>query len=294
MGAMGPQGLQGATGAMGPMGPIGPMGPMGMPGAPGTNGVNGSTWYTGAGAPSSATGAVGDLYLNTDNGDVYKKTASGWGSSISNLTGPAGSAGSGGTAWTSGTGTPTGGNNGDFYLNTSTGAIYKNTSGTWSAIYTPAASAGGATMLVDASVNTEQTPPLANGLNTAAQVSFGSESTDVGNTWNGSTFTAPSAGVYEIQVQLMSKDVSPTTTVSMALQVYFGSAVNGPKTKYGMYPSVSSSNFPSGLRGRSSMSVTVSMAAGETMSVGALVANSSNSSTIAAIPASNIQIFKVG
>lgn len=42
----------------------------------GTNGVNGATWWTGAGAPGTVTGAVtGDRYVNTTNGEVYKSTA---------------------------------------------------------------------------------------------------------------------------------------------------------------------------------------------------------------------------
>ena len=94
---------------------------------------------------------------------------------------------------------------------------------------------------------------------------------------------------------MLTKDSVPaTSTVSMALQAYFGGVVNGPKTKYANYPAVTASNFPSGLKGRSILSVTVSMSGSETMSIGALVANSSTSSTIAAVPASNIQVFKLG
>ena len=45
---------------------------------------------------------------------------------IGSLAGPAGPAGTNGTSITSGTGTPTGGNNGDTYVNTTTGDVYTN------------------------------------------------------------------------------------------------------------------------------------------------------------------------
>lgn len=68
----------------------GPTGATGAIGATGPAGTNGATWYTGAGAPSAGTGVDGDLYYNTSNGDIYKKTAGSWGSPISNITGPTG------------------------------------------------------------------------------------------------------------------------------------------------------------------------------------------------------------
>ena len=44
-------------------------GSAGAPGAPG------SVWRNGSGVPSNSLGANGDYYLNTDNGDVYKKSS---------------------------------------------------------------------------------------------------------------------------------------------------------------------------------------------------------------------------
>ena len=43
-------------------------------------------WHTGSGAPSSLIGSVGDLYLNTANGDVYEKKDSFW-QLITNISG---------------------------------------------------------------------------------------------------------------------------------------------------------------------------------------------------------------
>lgn len=55
----------------------------------------GSTWFDGAGVPSSGTGSNGDYYLNTSNGDVYRKSAGAW-SVVGNIKGPQGDAGADG------------------------------------------------------------------------------------------------------------------------------------------------------------------------------------------------------
>lgn len=89
-----------------------------------------STWYTGAGAPSNASGLVGDFYVNSTTGDYYKKdTVSHW-ALQGNLKGPSGS------MWYSGNGTPdqagSPGIVGDYYIDTSTGLFYRQTSlGVW-------------------------------------------------------------------------------------------------------------------------------------------------------------------
>jgi hypothetical protein len=97
-GPTGATGAAGATGATGPTGATGATGATGPTGATGAAGVNGSTWYSGSGAPASGTGVNGDYYLNTANGDVYKKAAGAWGSPIENLTGPTGATGATGAA----------------------------------------------------------------------------------------------------------------------------------------------------------------------------------------------------
>lgn len=114
--------------------PTGQTGPTGSTGATGTPGA---LWYTGAGAPVTIHND-GDLYLNTSNGDVYKQASGAWGSPVENITGPTGATGPAGTngtngsVWYSGAGAPsTTHNDGDFYLNTSNGDVYKQVSGAW-------------------------------------------------------------------------------------------------------------------------------------------------------------------
>lgn len=68
---------------------MGPAGADGSDGTNGSNGVDGATWYTGSGAPDNGAGAVNDLYINTANGDYYKKTGVSTWTLQGNLTGPA-------------------------------------------------------------------------------------------------------------------------------------------------------------------------------------------------------------
>lgn len=44
----------------------------------GDDGIDGSTWYSGAGVPSSGLGVDGDYYLDTVSGDIYSKTSGTW------------------------------------------------------------------------------------------------------------------------------------------------------------------------------------------------------------------------
>jgi len=191
-GSQGPQGVKGDTGATGSQGPIGntgPQGPIGNTGAQGPQGVKGDTgltgsqgpqgatgsqgpagtagekWFSGAGAPATATGAIADWYLDTANGDIYEKTgASAW-TLRGNIKGPQGAtgatgsqgpigntgaqgpqgatgsqgpqgatgsqgpAGTAGEKWFTGAGAPSGatGSVADWYLDSSNGDYYEKT-----------------------------------------------------------------------------------------------------------------------------------------------------------------------
>jgi hypothetical protein len=103
-------------------------------GAPGTNGAPCSVWYQGSSAPTVALGIDGDYYLDTLNGNVYNKQSGAW-VLIANLIGPPGASGSAGTpgsVWYDGAGAPAlTYNNGDFYLDHSTGDVYEQQAGAW-------------------------------------------------------------------------------------------------------------------------------------------------------------------
>ena len=64
----------------------------GKNGGQGAAGNPGTTWYTGTEDPNSTLGNIGDFYLETDDGDVWRKDQSGW-SVISNIKGPEGEQG---------------------------------------------------------------------------------------------------------------------------------------------------------------------------------------------------------
>lgn len=98
-------------------------------GGAGEPGADGSQILTGSGAPSDGTGANGDFYLRTSNGDYYKKAAGTWGSPLGNLTGPRGDPGSAGALIYTGSAAPddVDGASGDVYIRTSNGDYYQKT-----------------------------------------------------------------------------------------------------------------------------------------------------------------------
>ncbi len=65
----------------------------GQDGVPGQNGQDGNRWYTGTVYPSiTAAHRVGDMYMNTATGEIYRFSGTIW-ASIGNLTGPKGEQG---------------------------------------------------------------------------------------------------------------------------------------------------------------------------------------------------------
>ena len=115
-------------------------GPQGIQGPQGATG-QAEAWSSGAGAPSGATGAVGDWYLNTTNGAVYEKTGASTWTQRANITGPQGAtgtqgstgsqgpAGTAGEKWFTGSGAPAGATGivGDWYLDSSSGDYHEKT-----------------------------------------------------------------------------------------------------------------------------------------------------------------------
>jgi hypothetical protein len=96
----------------------------GADGSDGDDGANGELWFNGSGAPAGATGAVGDMYINNDNGAYYEKTGVATWALRGNLVGPAGDTGNG---WLTGSGAPDGGDGdeNDLYLDTDNGDVYQ-------------------------------------------------------------------------------------------------------------------------------------------------------------------------
>ena len=91
----GPRGEQGETGPIGPMGLTGSRGLPGEDGIDGINGIDGSMIYTGTTDPQDSLGVDGDIYINTENGDLWQKASGSW-SLLGNITGPAGADGADG------------------------------------------------------------------------------------------------------------------------------------------------------------------------------------------------------
>lgn len=167
-GAAGLQGLKGDKGDTGPAGPAGgPQGPIGLTGPQGIAGLNGKTILNGTLNPSNSIGTDGDFYINTSSNALFGPKSNGiWGNGLSligpqglqgvpGVQGPAGPqgnqgvqgqtgaqgiqgtqglAGIDGRTIISGTSNPTSstGNNGDFYINTSTYYLFgPKTNGNW-------------------------------------------------------------------------------------------------------------------------------------------------------------------
>ena len=105
--------------------------------------TDGTVLY-GLGVPGTLTGNNNDTYINTGTGIFYKKSEGSWSQVFSMQTGPAGIPGTTGANGTNGTngfsvlngaGTPSNtstGNNGDFYINTTTYMLFgPKTAGNW-------------------------------------------------------------------------------------------------------------------------------------------------------------------
>lgn len=106
-----------------------------LKGPGGADGTNSSEWYNGTGVPGPAVGVDNDFYINTDNGDLYKKAGGSWGV-VANIRGPQGVFGNNGTPgsrWFFGTDAPDDsfGSSIDFYLDADTGNWYEKSTGSW-------------------------------------------------------------------------------------------------------------------------------------------------------------------
>ncbi|MET9253742.1 hypothetical protein [Streptomyces sp. NPDC003717] len=71
--------------------------------APVAPNVRGAAWYVNNATTASTLTKPGDMLLRTDTGDLWQRTASGWGTAVGNLKGPKGDKGDQGAAGAAGT-----------------------------------------------------------------------------------------------------------------------------------------------------------------------------------------------
>jgi hypothetical protein len=125
-------------------------GATGATGSTGAAGADGATWTAGAEVPDNSSGSDGDFFL-LDTGVVYEKIAGTWTATSINLTGPqgpqgetgeqgpqgqqgeTGTAGDPGAVWFDGAADPTDdvGIDGDYYLNHTSGDVFRKVTGAW-------------------------------------------------------------------------------------------------------------------------------------------------------------------
>lgn len=111
---------------------------VGVPGPAGAAGTPGTRWFTGTVVPDSSTApsaANGDFYLRNTNGDLYQLANNSW-ALVSNLKGSTGATGSTGLSsrWLSGAASPPVSVTdviGDFFLNTTSGDVFRRAVGGW-------------------------------------------------------------------------------------------------------------------------------------------------------------------
>jgi len=115
------------------------------PGERGNDGLNANQILSGAGAPAAALGNDNDFYLDTANGDYYKKTTGSW-AVVINLKGADGNDGVDGPQILNSAAAPlpASGVDGDYHLDTTTGDFYQKSTGTWTLITNLKGSTGGA------------------------------------------------------------------------------------------------------------------------------------------------------
>jgi len=193
-------------------------------------GAAGAVWRTGAGAPDNAVGINGDFYLRTTTADVYEriggvytfagniKGADG-AAGANGADGAPGAAGANGATWRSGAGVPSDatGVDGDFYLRTATGDVYKRSAGSYGIVVnligaTGAAGAAGATWRSGAGV-----PDNGTGVNGDLYL----------NTTTGDLYQR-SAGAYLIIANIIGPEV--------AGQIWLSAAGMWPSTTGGCKP----------------------------------------------------------
>ena len=96
-------------------------------------GEDGTDIYSQSGTPADSLGEDGDVYINSFNGDVFTKASGTWGNPTGNITGPRGLQG---TSISAGSGVPlnSDGNEGDVFIDVSTGFVYNKGASVWTSV----------------------------------------------------------------------------------------------------------------------------------------------------------------
>jgi len=228
------------TGIQGPQGPAGPAGSAGPTGAAGPAGT--SILY-GTSAPTTE-GNDGDFFINTLNHNIYGPKATTWPSGTSLIgptgeTGPAGQTGPTGSTGATGSQGPAGvdgrtilygtaaptteGQNGDFYIRTSTNYLYgPKAGGSWPS----GTSLIGPTGPTGATGSTGATGPA--GLTTATYQSTAPSSPNIGEIWIDSdstpidvrrTYTARTSTYSVLTTDWLVEATSGTFTITLPTAV---------------------------------------------------------------------------
>ena len=285
-GATGPKGDKGDVGATGPAGPsgtgtgpAGPMGPMGTAGATGPAGPKGDAGVAGAQGPKGDTGAAGTPGTAGTTGATGPQGPAGpmgtpGTAGTPGTTGATGPAGTTGPTGPAGQGVATGGTAGQVLSKID--ATDYNTQ--W--VTPAAASGGGASYEVYATITTAQTTSVGSSLCLPDGIYFGANTTPAvltggntftnvsvstpcatGGTTTGSKFTAGTAGLYFVDIQIAGEPANGYAFPGIPMLDYNGTGNSG-SSYYGTFYS-SSSAFQAPHKGRGTLQRLVYMNAGD-------------------------------
>ncbi|MDM4772612.1 hypothetical protein [Solimonas sp. SE-A11] len=288
-GAAGAKGATGATGAQGIQGVAGATGATGMSGATGATGAQGVQGIQGVTGATGAQGAVGPMGAPGTQGIQGAQ-------GIQGPIGPTGATGATGVTGETGPGVPVGG---------SAGQVLAKVDGTdyntqWT---TPTAGAGGgASVQLRANKlgGSGETCPTAIST-TPSTIAFNNVLTSPsnGSSWNGSVFTVGpgQGGLYMVQARVHTPDASPATnTVGLQLTISTNNTPYSPYSDsniYGPYP-VQQTNTIAGTKGKGEVIGFVPLAAGDSVKLYCIGANSSTApQPLATDGGSNLTIVKM-